>query len=109
MTSEMPARLVCTYVWQIPVRITHWLIALSIVVLSVTGLYIGHPFMTTSGEARLTFVMGWVKLIHLYSALVFIAAVAARIVWMFTGNKYARWDKFIPVHQISATRHPADD
>ena len=52
MTRGMPARLVCTYVWQIPVRITHWLIALSIVVLSVTGLYIGHPFMTVAGEAR---------------------------------------------------------
>jgi Ni/Fe-hydrogenase 1 B-type cytochrome subunit len=95
----MPAGIVRTYVWQIPVRVTHWLIAGSIVVLSVTGLYIGHPFMTTSGEARLSFVMGWMKLIHLYSALVFIAAVVARIVWMFTGNKYARWDKFIPVHK----------
>ena len=99
MTRGMPAGIVRTYVWEIPVRITHWLIALSIVVLSVTGLYIGHPFMTASGEARLSFVMGWMKLIHLYSALVFIAAVVARIVWMFTGNKYARWDKFIPVHK----------
>ena len=32
------------YVWQVPVRITHWLIVASIVVLSVTGLYIHGPF-----------------------------------------------------------------
>lgn len=99
MTTGMPARLVCTYVWQIPVRVTHWLIAGTIVVLSVTGLYIGHPFMTVSGEARQVFVMGWIRTIHLYTAFVFVGAVVARVIWMFTGNKYARWDKFLPVHR----------
>jgi len=98
MTTGMPARVVCTYVWQIPVRLTHWLIAGAIVVLSVTGLYIGHPFMTVAGEARAEFVMGWMRTIHLYTAFVFIAAVVVRIIWMFTGNKYARWDKFLPIH-----------
>jgi Ni/Fe-hydrogenase 1 B-type cytochrome subunit len=43
--------------------------------------------------------MGWMKVIHGYAAYTFIAAVVARIVWMFTGNKYARWDKFIPFHR----------
>jgi Ni/Fe-hydrogenase 1 B-type cytochrome subunit len=85
------------YVWQIPVRITHWLIAGSIVVLSVTGLYIGRPFMTVSGPAGQSFVMGWMKVVHFYAAIVFTAAVVVRVVWMFTGNKYARWDKFLPV------------
>jgi len=99
MTNALPSQLMCTYVWQIPVRITHWLIAISIVVLSVTGLYIGHPFMTVPGEARLSFVMGWMKMIHLYAALTFITAVLVRVIWMFTGNKYARWDKFVPVHK----------
>jgi Ni/Fe-hydrogenase 1 B-type cytochrome subunit len=91
--------IVRVYVWEWPVRVTHWLIALSILVLSVTGLYIGHPFFTVAGEARRTFVMGWMKVIHGYTAYVFITAVVARVIWMFTGNKYARWDKFIPVHR----------
>jgi len=99
MTAGMPSSVVRTYVWQIPVRVTHWLIAGSIVVLSATGLYIGHPFMTVAGEARQSFVMGWVRTIHMYTAFVFIAAVVARVIWMFTGNKYARWDKFLPVHK----------
>ena len=103
MTIGLPARVVRTYVWQIPVRLTHWLIAGSIVVLSVTGIYIGHPFMTGAREARAEFIMGWVRTIHLYTAFVFIAAVVVRIIWMFTGNKYARWDKFLPVH--ASRRH----
>jgi Ni/Fe-hydrogenase 1 B-type cytochrome subunit len=37
--------------------------------------------------------------IHAYSAWVFIGVVVVRIIWMFTGNKYAHWDKFIPVHR----------
>ena len=92
--------LVAVYVWQIPVRIAHWLIAFSIVILSVTGLYMGRPFMTVTGPATESFVMGWMKVIHGYTAYVFTTALVMRIVWMFTGNKYARWDKFIPVHRV---------
>lgn len=90
--------LVRTYVWQLPVRLSHWLIVLSILVLSGTGLYIGHPFMTVSGEARQSFVMGWIKTIHLYAAAVFACAVVMRVIWFFTGNRYAKWQELIPVH-----------
>ena len=99
MSPPEESRIVKVYVWEVPVRITHWLIALSIAVLSVTGLYIGRPFATVPGPAGQSFVMGWMKVIHGYTAYVFIAAVFVRIIWMFTGNKYAHWDKFIPVHE----------
>ena len=99
MSPLQESRIVKVYVWEAPVRITHWLIALSIVVLSATGLYIGRPFMTVPGPAGQSFVMGWVKVIHGYTAFIFITAVLVRIIWMFTGNKYAHWDKFIPVHE----------
>jgi Ni/Fe-hydrogenase 1 B-type cytochrome subunit len=98
-TAPVNSEIVRVYVWEAPVRITHWLIALAIAVLSVTGLYIGYPFVTVSGPAGESFVMGWMKVIHAYSAWVFIGAVVVRIIWMFTGNKYAHWDKFIPVHR----------
>jgi len=87
------------YVWQIPVRVTHWLIASSIIVLSVTGFYIGRPMITVPGAAAGSFFMGWVKVVHGYVAYVFITAVIVRLIWMFTGNKYARWDKFLPVNR----------
>lgn len=87
------------YVWQIPVRLTHWLIASSIIVLAVTGFYIGRPMITVPGPAGESFFMGWVKVVHGYVAYVFLTAVVVRLIWMFTGNKYARWDKFLPVHR----------
>src|SRR5574340_952805 len=89
--------LVRVYVWEAPVRVTHWLIALSIVVLAVTGFYIGRPFIIVSGPAGQHFVMGTMRVIHFYAAIVFIAALTARVAWMFLGNTYARWDKFLPV------------
>ena len=91
--------LVKVYVWQIPVRITHWVIALTLVILSVTGFYIGRPFMSVPGPAGEAFVMGWMKVIHLYAAWAFTAAVVVRVIWMFTGNKYAHWDKFIALNR----------
>lgn len=94
-----PPEIVRVYVWEVPVRVTHWLIVLAIGVLSVTGLFIGHPFTVVSGPAGQHFVMGWMRVIHMWAAYVFIASVAARVIWMFTGNKYSRWDKFIPVHR----------
>lgn len=85
------------YVWEIPVRVTHWSIALAIVVLSATGLYMGHPFLIAAGRASQHFLMGMAKLIHFYAAIVFTLAVLARIAWMFLGNRYARWNKMLPV------------
>jgi Ni/Fe-hydrogenase 1 B-type cytochrome subunit len=59
------------YVWELPVRVTHWLIVVSIAVLAVTGYYIGDPFIAVSGPARDHFVMGTMRVIHLYAAIVF--------------------------------------
>ena len=85
------------YVWELPVRVTHWLIFLAIAVLAVTGFYIGDPFIAVSGPARDHFVMGTMRVIHLYAAIVFTLSVLVRVYWMFAGNYYARWDRFIPV------------
>jgi Ni/Fe-hydrogenase 1 B-type cytochrome subunit len=84
-------------VWDRVVRTTHWLIVFSLVVLAVTGFYIGRPFIVVPGPAGAHFVMGTMKVIHFYSAIVFSLAVLARIVWMFTGTRHARWYNFLPV------------
>jgi len=89
--------LVRVYVWEWPVRLTHWLVVLSLFVLSVTGIYIGHPFLSVSGEARTLFVMGTIKVVHYYAAIVFALAVFSRVVWLFIGNSYSHWDRFLPV------------
>ncbi len=93
------------YVWELPVRITHWLIVFSILMLAATGFYIGDPFISVSGPARDHFVMGTVRVIHLYTAIVFTLAVFVRVYWMFAGNPYARWSEFVPItrRRLSST------
>jgi Ni/Fe-hydrogenase 1 B-type cytochrome subunit len=85
------------YVWEWPVRLSHWLIGGSMVVLATTGIYIGNPFLQVSGQATWHFAMGTIKSIHFVAAMLFAVSVLARILWMFTGNVYARWHQFLPV------------
>ena len=81
------------YVWEFPVRLTHWLNFLSILALTVTGLYIGAPFLHALRENQL--IMAQMRFIHFVSAYVFLASVLVRIYWWFAGNKYARLNQFI--------------
>src|SRR5208337_3282531 len=69
------------YVWELPVRVTHWLIFFSVLILSATGYYLGDPFITVPGPAKDHFVMGTARAIHLYAAIVFTLAVLVRIYW----------------------------
>lgn len=94
--SASDGRLDRVYVWEWPVRLAHWLYVGSILILSVTGIYIGNPFIPVQGEATRHFVMGTMKTIHFVAAMVFVVAVLGRILWMFTGNYYAGWRRFVP-------------
>jgi Ni/Fe-hydrogenase 1 B-type cytochrome subunit len=85
------------YIWQLPVRLVHWVLFFSILILSGTGYYIGHPFISVPGPAKEHFVMGTMRAIHLYTAFVFSAAVLFRVYWFFAGNRYARLPEFIPL------------
>ncbi len=84
------------YVWELPLRIVHWVIVCCILILSVTGYYIAEPFITTEGPAVTQYLMGTIRLIHYITAFIFTVAVLFRIYWAFAGNKYARWNQFIP-------------
>jgi Ni/Fe-hydrogenase 1 B-type cytochrome subunit len=79
------------------VRLVHWVLFFSIIILSVTGYYIGHPFISVPGAAKDHFVMGTMRAVHLYAAAVFSAAVLLRIYWFFAGNRYARLLDYIPL------------
>ncbi len=81
------------YVWEFPVRVAHWLIALSIVVLSVTGFYIGAPFL--DGDAD-SLIMAYMRFVHFVAAFLFTVCVLVRMYWWFAGNKYAKLNQFIP-------------
>jgi Ni/Fe-hydrogenase 1 B-type cytochrome subunit len=94
--SDLTAPKERIYIWQLPVRLIHWVLFFAIIILSVTGYYIGHPFLSVPGPAKDHFVMGTMRYIHLYTAIVFSLAVLVRIYWFFVGNKYARLPDYIP-------------
>ena len=96
---DRPHERVRLYIWQIPVRFTHWLTAGCIVILSVTGLYIADPFLIPPGGS----VMSTVRLIHILTALTFLVSGMIRTYWLLAGNRFARWTAFIPTTKFQAT------
>jgi Ni/Fe-hydrogenase 1 B-type cytochrome subunit len=88
------ARLIRVYVWEWPVRITHWVIFLSIVVLSFTGYYLYDPFLISRGNGA--FLMGRMRFIHEVAGFALIAAFLVRVYWFFRGNRWANWRQFLP-------------
>jgi len=85
------------YVWEFPVRASHWFTFASVVVLSFTGYYMHNPFLIA--RSRTAYVMGTMRFIHLVAASVFIAAFLLRMYWFFEGNKWAAWRAFLPIRR----------
>ena len=84
-------------VWELPVRFTHWINALSIFVLAVTGFIIADPpAIMSQAEASDLYWFGTVRAIHFITAYVFLLSTIVRIYWAFKGNYYANWRAFIP-------------
>jgi Ni/Fe-hydrogenase 1 B-type cytochrome subunit len=83
------------YVWEFPVRGTHWINFFCILILSVTGYYMG----STLDNAVFTkqYVMGWIRLIHFIAAYTLLMSFITRIYWSLVGNRYADMVKWIPL------------
>jgi Ni/Fe-hydrogenase b-type cytochrome subunit len=84
-------------IWGVPLRVMHWIAALCIVVLAVTGLYIGKPYFITSGEASAHYLMGWMRFLHFTAAAVLVMTGIVRAYWLLAGNKYERLAALFPV------------
>jgi len=85
------------YVFEAPVRIWHWLHALSIVVLAVTGYLIANPLPSIGGEASEHFMMGNLRMIHFIAGYVFGIGFAVRIYWAIVGNSHSRELFYLPL------------
>jgi Ni/Fe-hydrogenase 1 B-type cytochrome subunit len=83
------------YIWEFPVRFTHWMNAVCIVTFCITGFYIGHPYMHAISSNQ--YIMGWMRFFHFMAGYIFLLMMIIRIYWMFAGNKYASWRVFIPL------------
>ena len=89
------------YVFEAPVRLWHWLTVGCMLVLMVTGYFIGRPLPSVSGEATYLFYMGDIRLIHFSAAMVFTVILLMRIYWAFVGNRYSRELFIVPVWRRS--------
>ncbi len=91
------------YVWQAPVRVWHWLMALCMMVLALTGYLIGSPLPTVSGEASEHFLMGYIRFVHFSAAYIFAVSFVLRVYWAFVGNKFSRQLFTMPLKLFSPT------
>ncbi|KXX63406.1 Ni/Fe-hydrogenase, b-type cytochrome subunit [Marichromatium gracile] len=91
MLPDVPTvKQTAVYVYQAPVRVWHWVNALSILVLAITGYLIGAPPPTLSGEASEHYLMGNIRFLHFAAAYVFAVGFLFRIYWALVGNTYSR-------------------
>ena len=88
------------YVWELPVRIWHWVMAAAMVVLAGTGYLIGAPPPTLGGEASDHYLFGYIRFAHFAAAYVFAVFFVLRVIWAFVGNKYSRELFVLPVAML---------
>jgi Ni/Fe-hydrogenase 1 B-type cytochrome subunit len=87
------------YVYEAPVRIWHWVNAAAIVVLCLSGYFIGSPPPTMPGEASANFLMGYIRFAHFSAGYILAVGLLGRVYWAFVGNFRARELFVIPVFQ----------
>src|SRR5688500_13246239 len=78
MTNENRAKTKEVYVWDFPTRLFHWLLALMIVLLVVTGKMGGNA-------------LEW----HERCGYITLGLLLFRVLWGFIGNKNARFANFL--------------
>ncbi len=83
------------YVYEGPMRLWHWINALAIVVLAVTGYFIGSPLPSLSGEASDHFLMGYIRFAHFSAGYIMAVGFIFRIYWAIVGNEHAH-QLFVP-------------
>ena len=85
-------------VWDWQLRLFHWLAALLIVILSITGILMGggrFVYMGTQGDSL---YFSYLRLFHFGAAWLLLSAAIIRIAGLFlASNKYQRWDALFPV------------
>lgn len=78
------------YVYEGPLRLWHWVNALAILTLALTGYFIASPLPTMPGEASDHFLMGYIRFTHFAAGYVLIVGFLLRVYWAFAGNEHAR-------------------
>lgn len=84
------------YVFQFPVRLWHWVTAVCIFTLFITGHFIGKPPQSLTGDPTYVLYFGYLIRAHYCAGMVLVIAMLCRIVWAFVGNSFSRQIFIIP-------------
>ncbi len=87
--------IVSVYVWERPVRLFHWIMVVSLAVLTITGFYMHRPFLVETSPRA--WAMGTMRFVHEIFGFVLIAVLLMRVYWFFAGNEWARWRAWVPL------------
>ncbi len=85
------------YVYEAPVRLWHWVNALAITVLALTGYFIGSPLPSLPGEASAHFLMGYIRFAHFTAGYVLAVGLLGRAYWAIVGNHHSRELFSVPI------------
>jgi Ni/Fe-hydrogenase 1 B-type cytochrome subunit len=99
-TEVLRGPLVPVYVWEAPVRLAHWIFAIAIPVLAITGFLIGNPLAIHGGDATFIFFFGWIRTVHFVTAYVLTITLVFRLYWAFVGNPSSRSLFYAPVWRL---------
>lgn len=84
------------YVWELPVRVYHWINAGAITILVATGFVIANPpVILTATEATNAYWFGVTRFIHFAAAYIFMFNFAYRIIFSFFSNEYANVREYV--------------
>lgn len=84
------SRQTSVYVYEAPVRLWHWINAIAILVLALTGFFIGRPLPTMPGEASANFLMGYIRFTHFTAGYILAIGFLFRFYWSLVGNHHAK-------------------
>jgi len=80
--------------WSVAMCVNHWAMAISIVLLIVTGFYIANPFTVGAGVTTEKFLMANMRFIHLIFGLLLVALLIWRIYLAFFSRFHVDWKDF---------------
>lgn len=89
------------YLIQLPVRIWHWSLVITIPVLIITGYIIGKPWHSLDGNPTFLFYMGYTRMAHFIAGFIMAIGMFLRLLYAFFGNHYSRQIFVIPIWKKS--------
>mgnify|MGYP002639999416 CR=1 FL=1 len=79
-------------VWDLPTRLFHWINVLCVIAMICLGtIILWGSALGLNSDGKLL-----IKTIHVYVGYVFAINLIIRLMWAFMGNRFARWNSFLP-------------